>query len=1278
MHKFKTNSLILFVVLGFSLLLQLKGYSQSNSPYTPTIVPKSPDAAALAKFGDIPVSPYTGTSDISVPIFTIDARGVKVPISLDYHTGGIRLSEEASSVGLGWALNAGGMISRTINDKDDFEGKYFNSDLVVPVPEIKGKLLTRTLYQNEPPAGPWGYFFTCRWNVLSELGTYYNYNSWQNILASPSTYDMEADSYSFNFPGHSGKFIIGRDRKIILQKQENLAIQCASDGSYFIITDDQGNKFYFNDLEYSQPATGGATHISSWQLSKIVTQLKDSVLFSYTYDGSMTLIKGANQESNRSGVPGAEGTTYSNDPGQYYYNKVLQSIDYTNAEIQFTFDSRTDEQGGKKLNNIKIYAKDDNGLKYLKEDQLYYSYFNPLISGGDSYEALRLRLDSVKEISGTSAMPPYKFSYNFPTQNQGLMGKHFSSVDHWGFFNGAANAVNGNNSLGFIPPFLGLVNIGDVPATTLVDLPGANREPDATNMAAFSLSKVTYPTGGYTVLELEPNYYDHYKSIAGTGGRDFPHSATVSKTAQYIINVNGTTSGTVDLSKIFYTVGIDPFTGLPYGTNGTISIAFRAASSDSLNYYHNGLGYGKINFTFANNITDISDASLYCNGTLTNGICSGTVYSAALDMSITSKGIYNWSAYIDPKVKMGGGLQDIVVTFTWKEAVFDNQTMMMAGGLRVKSITDYDANDKMVKKRRYDYSYTEDRNGDGAMETYSYGRLMGYLSYERYELIDFSSSHHGVSLTRYGSSQTSTTSMSSGNIVGYDQVTEYSVDPETGEDNGKTVYKFNNSSDTTWSYGGYRFPGVQDLPNNLNGMALSTTVYSRSGLAYKKISTTDYYYRTANRVIYDGLKYQYLSNMTTSSPGVLQCQPGTGEEACYCPLNIDSVVVWLQADYYPALSSEKILLDSTVETTYDQNDTNLVISNVNRNYYDNPKHYQLTRSNVTDSKGNNLTSLIKYPQDYIPNGWSVTNNTILDSMINKNMVSVPVEKRDSLYYAGSSTGYITGAQLSTYILLPSNSIALDKQYNLQIQSPVTDFQGFAINGNSTSKDSRYRQMISFDSYDNSNNILQYTTTDQLPISIIWDYKNIYPVAQVQKASVSDIAYTSFEASGKGNWSYTGISTADATSPSGNNCYNLNQGGASITKSGLASGTSYIVSYWIKVSTALTISGTQTGYPVKGKTIDGWTFFEHKISGVSSIIVSGTNYIDELRLYPANALMTTYTYAPLVGMTSACDPGNRITYYNYDEFLRLKWIKDQDKNIIKTFHYHYIKQGAPNN
>jgi YD repeat-containing protein len=58
--------------------------------------------------------------------------------------------------------------------------------------------------------------------------------------------------------------------------------------------------------------------------------------------------------------------------------------------------------------------------------------------------------------------------------------------------------------------------------------------------------------------------------------------------------------------------------------------------------------------------------------------------------------------------------------------------------------------------------------------------------------------------------------------------------------------------------------------------------------------------------------------------------------------------------------------------------------------------------------------------------------------------------------------------------------------------------------------------------------------------------------------------------------------------------------------------------------------------------------------------------------PANALVTTYTYAPLIGITSQTDPNGRTTYYEYDAFNRLKRIKDHDGNTVKVMDYQYQK------
>lgn len=67
-----------------------------------------------------------------------------------------------------------------------------------------------------------------------------------------------------------------------------------------------------------------------------------------------------------------------------------------------------------------------------------------------------------------------------------------------------------------------------------------------------------------------------------------------------------------------------------------------------------------------------------------------------------------------------------------------------------------------------------------------------------------------------------------------------------------------------------------------------------------------------------------------------------------------------------------------------------------------------------------------------------------------------------------------------------------------------------------------------------------------------------------------------------------------------------------------------------------------------------------------------NALNNLRTIP-NTLVTTYTYLPSIGMTSATDPGGHTTYYEYDGFNRLSIVRDQDKNILKKICYNYAGQ-----
>jgi hypothetical protein len=63
-------------------------------------------------------------------------------------------------------------------------------------------------------------------------------------------------------------------------------------------------------------------------------------------------------------------------------------------------------------------------------------------------------------------------------------------------------------------------------------------------------------------------------------------------------------------------------------------------------------------------------------------------------------------------------------------------------------------------------------------------------------------------------------------------------------------------------------------------------------------------------------------------------------------------------------------------------------------------------------------------------------------------------------------------------------------------------------------------------------------------------------------------------------------------------------------------------------------------------------------------------LDALRAALPNAMVTTYTHKPLIGLSTVTDPkGDKITYH-YDNFNRLQFVKDKNENILSENEYHY--------
>ena len=423
--------------------LYAKGQSSQTTYATVTI--SSPTSAALGKFGDIPVGYHTGIPEINIPIYTVQAGPLKLPISLDYHASGLKVMEPAGWVGAGWALNAGGMITRTVMGQPDEVGGINCSQLD-------------------------GHFSQNGYNeYLYSSGV----QDWPNFAQGYK--DGEPDLYTFNFGGYTGKFYFRDDRTPVLVPEQDLTILPSYSGGrsidYFTIITPDGAQYVFGN---SPGVTGTApieiTNVysaksgsmtapptSSWYLNKVVSADKQfSINLSYAAENyafftlSLFAIDGANLS--QSTIPGVDlvknimqgvrlsQISFPNGTVTFQPGSARQDLsDNTQAIVDNVNTSATS------LGDIQI--SDGNG--YCKNFNFYYGYFSgdntalpTALTGGASMstDQLRLRLDSVKEAScdGTAQVPPYRFGYFNPNN---VPRRLSFAVDHWGYFNGQTGNV---------------------------------------------------------------------------------------------------------------------------------------------------------------------------------------------------------------------------------------------------------------------------------------------------------------------------------------------------------------------------------------------------------------------------------------------------------------------------------------------------------------------------------------------------------------------------------------------------------------------------------------------------------------------------------------------------------------------------------------------------------------------------------------------------------------------------------------------------------------------
>lgn len=94
----------------------------------PTYNVPSPDIASLGTYGTVPVSLFTGTPDISIPLFDLSVGNYTFHITATYHAATVKPHSQPGIIGLGWSLRTDGYISRTVHGVYDEKqcGKYIH------------------------------------------------------------------------------------------------------------------------------------------------------------------------------------------------------------------------------------------------------------------------------------------------------------------------------------------------------------------------------------------------------------------------------------------------------------------------------------------------------------------------------------------------------------------------------------------------------------------------------------------------------------------------------------------------------------------------------------------------------------------------------------------------------------------------------------------------------------------------------------------------------------------------------------------------------------------------------------------------------------------------------------------------------------------------------------------------------------------------------------------------------------------------------------------------
>lgn len=1172
-HVFVVNFLFfIFLFVNYECAAQQTNISQTKALELP-----SPNSVSLGRYGDVPVSHYTGLPNINIPLKGVEFGDLSLDLSLSYHGRGVKVEEESSWTGLSWSLNAGGVITRTIRGQDDF-------------PEFK------STQQNSLPSGAKGYFKESvpdldHPNVLGRYeryakgdyeilytfdGLYPGIRSFQEGIAMGGN-DGMPDIFNFNFNGRSGKFIINRPEKstdqyqIVLLSQEDLKVSLIDNDvsglKGFKITDEKGVEYWFQKLEKARSRSGialtgklqydesttypanctisplGSRNIrynygnyevsplhfnyslSSWYMTKVVSTT--GAVIDLVYNESSEYLKRLPSRV-QSLIAGTNGSVSCIDTKFSYSftiseskNVYLKEIIYGKSKIQFSTSDRSDMQ----LTNGVAQQKLDR-IIYLFAGkvkggwQFNYSYFD---SGSvhPEYIRKRLRLDRVLELDENN-IPGSTTSFSY-VSHINLPDKDSYAQDLFGYYNGQLSNDQKNVIMPYFPYY-----VEGSQGVSIFKLGGkggySDRDVHEEYLTAGMLKEIIYPLGGRTVFEFESNDYANFESLHYYAGNNH----------------------------------------LLPGTNG--------------------------------NILELPDPHVVTD------------------------------AANDPELRKGMGS-------------------------RIKTITDYDADQQISLKKTYSYGVS--------------GKLMYAMKHLNYYGMTPSEAWYKLS----SHSQNANASAAAGTEFGYGEVQERKTGPN-GVNNGWERFKFENEEETNQSLFLWRIrtPCEVSGPDIKYMTDIQTPYIYWCGVA-PTIGRRDIFGDNVPNTInssngnllehevYDDLYHLIFSKKNSYESSTIKIRGAAPSFMQYYTL------IFNEKSVFKKLKKETILsngVETVTEYSYDP-------LSLNRQIYTIEK---------TASDGSVRRKRFKYFSDYPQSASSDPTALGVNTLRTKNIFA-PVEIIDEVQ-RGQNTD-VVGGTLYTFF----NSTGKIKEiFGLLNQKPIAsaDFiKSHITTAGIFQKDLRYQEKESVPLYNFYGLPLALKSNTVVNTAYAWGYDGTYMIGRAQNAVNGEFTVMDFDDQGIflcNHWDNMPVDFKSFNDPDMGNVIDLNSGiGYFDLSNNLIIGKTYEMTFWDNGSDVLTsVSGmnilSSSVLEQKGNWLKRSVDFKATASNLNFITQKGA--IKNLIVGPKGSMVKTFTHFPMVGLSSKTNEHGRLEYYDYDALGRLSSILDHKGNLIKSYSYNYAK------